>query len=222
MSKPRRRATTSRSTSNRKSRDDISGTTRWATWRWTTFAPHCVSAYGSRNNARTPQAKPVDVSARPAPRAPGVTDAGSRRLAIDAVGACGRTGHAGELGGRRRAVGVDEPDEVGVAAAERLHQHAALAELRVLVEHDPFVVGGVGADHVGGAVAAPVEGDVKAHIGLREAGAIGPQGAFDSLFFVVSGNDDVQGHGRASSSGGGGPGLVWGLVWWLSVVVIDD
>ena len=68
------------------------------------------------------------------------------------------------------------------------------------MEHDAVVVRGVGADHVSGSVAAPVEGDVKADVGLGEPGAVRPQRAFDALFFVVRGYDDVQGHGRASSS----------------------
>jgi hypothetical protein len=48
--------------------------------------------------------------------------------------------HPGELGRRRRAVGVDERDQVGVAARERLHEHAALPQLRELVEDDAVVV----------------------------------------------------------------------------------
>ena len=131
------RATTSRSTSNRKSRDDISGTTRSTTRRWITLAPHWVSAYGRWNSRRTPQANPDDVSDRP--RATGARRERRRQAPAgdDAVDVGGGDRHPGQLGRRRGAVGVDEADEVGVAAAERLHEHAALAELGELVEHDP-------------------------------------------------------------------------------------
>jgi hypothetical protein len=108
-------------------------------------------------------------------------------------------GHAGELGRRGGAVGVDEADEVGVATAKGLHQHAALPELGELVQVDPRVDPGVGADDVGGAVVAPVEGDVKADVGLGETGAVRPQRPLDPLLFVVRGDDDVQGHGQSPS-----------------------
>ena len=209
-SKPSRSATTSRSTSNRKSRDDISGTTRSTTRRWITLAPHWVSAYGRWNSCRTPQAKPLDVSERPRRRAHGVNDAGRRRLAMTPSASPAQHRHAGQLGRRRRAVGVDEGDEVGVAAAERLHEHAALAELRELVEDDALVVGGVGPDDVGRVVVAPVEGDEEADVGLGEAAAVGPQRAGDAVLLVVGGDDDVQGHGAVPSIRGEMAGCGWG------------
>jgi hypothetical protein len=110
------------------------------------------------------------------------------------VGVTGEHGHAGQLGRRRGAVGVDEGDELGVTAAERLHQHAALAELGELVQHDAPVGGGVGAHDVGGVVVAAVEGHEEADVGLGEAAPVGPERAIDALLFVVGRDDDVQGH----------------------------
>ncbi len=69
-----------------------------------------------------------------------------------------------------------------------------------------MVVADVATHDVGGAVVAAVEGDVEADVGLREAGAVGVQRAFDALFFVVRGNDDVERHGEPPD-GAGGSGL---------------
>ena len=109
------------------------------------------------------------------------------------------SGERRQLGRRGRAVGVDERHEVGVATPERLHQHAALAELGELVEDDAAVLGGLGADDVGRVVHAAVEGHEEAHVLLGEATAVGPQGAGDAVFLVVGRDahrDDVVALGR--------------------------
>ena len=53
---------------------------------------------------------------------------------------------------------------------------------------------------VGGAITAPVEGDVEADVVLVERGAICAQRAVDSRFFVMCGNDDVERHVNLTSS----------------------
>jgi hypothetical protein len=104
--------------------------------------------------------------AGPAPRG---ERGGMAATGDDAVDARRLLGQPRQFGGWGGAVGVDEADEVGVAAAEHLHQHAALAELGELVEPDPIVGGGVAEHDVGGVITAAVERDVEAHIGLGEA-----------------------------------------------------
>ena len=60
-----------------------------------------------------------------------------------AIGLCRGLGQAEQLGRRGRAVGIDEPDELGRGTAERLRDDAALAEAAVLVKLDPRVFGGM-------------------------------------------------------------------------------
>jgi len=100
------------------------------------------------------------------------------------------------------AQSVDERDELGIAAPEGLHQHAALAELGELVQHHAPVGGGVGPHDVGRVVLAAVEGNEEADVGLREAGPIGPERPVDALLLVVGRDDDVQGHAAASFDAG--------------------
>ena len=129
---PASRAEASRSTSNSRSRAARRGSTSRTTWRRRTLAPHCVSRYGSPISIRTLPAKPALVISRESGRRAGSSEAGWRREAIAPSAVPRGVGQPQQLARRRRAVGVDEADELGVRARERLGDHAALAELGVL------------------------------------------------------------------------------------------
>jgi hypothetical protein len=113
----------------------------------------------------------------------------ARDRAADGVG---RLGQAQHLAGRRRAVSVDEADEVGVRARHRLHQHAALAQLGVLERDDALVARGVTGDDVRRPVAAVVERDDEPRVVAGADGAVAVQRRADPVLLVVGGHDDVE------------------------------
>src|SRR5215207_9143487 len=76
-----------------------------------------------------------------------------------AVSLCRGLRQAEQLGRGGRAVGIDEPDQLGSGTAERLHDDAALAEAAIFMKLDPRVFGGMATDDLGCAVTAIVEGD---------------------------------------------------------------
>ena len=106
----------------------------------------------------------------------------------------GHVDQSKELSGRGGAVGVDEPDHVGVAVPERLHDHPALAQLGELVQLYTGIHLGMGSHHVGRAVGARVERDQEAGPGVGHGGAVGAQGPVDAGFFVESRDHNVDAH----------------------------
>ena len=111
-----------------------------------------------------------------------------------AVGVTGGLGQAQQLARRRRAVGVDEPHELGVGAREGLRDHAALPELGVLEGPHALVGTLVGAHDLGRAVRAGVERDEEADARLRAGVTVGTQRAADPFLFVVRWHHDVETH----------------------------
>ena len=194
----------SRSTSNRKSRDDISGTTRSATRRWSTLAPHCVSAYGRWNRRRTPHANPLDVSERP--RAAGARRERRRQAAAgdDAVGigrehaSCGparpaawrsrRRRSATRSASQRRNVSISTPPLPSFGNSWRTTRSSAAAWARTMSD--------VWSSQPSRATWKRTSGWGKPTRYARSVRSM-------RCFLVVRGDDDVQGHGAVSFDPGG-------------------
>ena len=133
--RPASRAASSRSTSNRRSVRRCAGRSarrpRGAGPSRRTGCRGTAGRAGGGRRTRSPR------SSAGAARCAGAAapTAGWWRLAIaPSTPVLGRVGEPQQLGRRRRAVGVDEADEVGVGAPEGLGDHPALAELGVLEE----------------------------------------------------------------------------------------
>lgn len=101
------------------------------------------------------------------------------------VALAGRVDEPEELHRRSGAVGVDEGDQVGAALAQRLHDHAALAQLRIGDHLHPAVDFGVAGHHLVGAVGAVVQRDDEAGARILDAGPVGREHAIDALLFVM-------------------------------------
>lgn len=97
-----------------------------------------------------------------------------------------------QFGRRRRAVGVHERDQWSVDPAERLHDHATLAELGVAAQPDTWVLGGVLADDTLGAVGARVERDQQLGVRVGAYLAVRLQSWSDPALFVVGREHDSE------------------------------